>query len=83
MMYRNTVTVGIFYALPAFQLVLSEQQVCVCLYALSQCMSKFVLIPLRFLTSVAIRTFAITTLSVLIPLVCSVPSIMCGVMLVM
>ena len=26
--HRNTITVGIFYALPAFQLVLSEQQVC-------------------------------------------------------
>ena len=28
---RNTFTVGIFYALPAFQLVLSEQQVCTCM----------------------------------------------------
>lgn len=29
-MFRNTITVGIFYALPAFQLVLSEQQVSAC-----------------------------------------------------
>ena len=79
--YRNTITVGIFYALPAFQLVLAEQRVSMIIIEGGETYDD----PshVRFSTPVVIRICATTTLSVPILLEFSVPSTTSGATLVM